>query len=265
MDGDGEWANVSLSKDENNYLLDWEVPGFTIDMIDCRVIFFDEAGNSIEITFRIQPVDRAPPIIQPIGSLTFEEGEEFDIEINISDNVKVDEITWYNLPCSTSGTHVVGPVDEPGTYEITVMVYDSSMNEAVMTFNITITEKEEETSLPSFLLPAIIIAVIMILLLIAAVLILIRMKRARESKEKEKEEEDEKRAQEEQAADKQLEYQNLYGGAPSVPDQSPPIDYQQTIPEQSPPIDHQLPTPGQIPGSEGPSTIEGEVGSEKKP
>ena len=118
FDNDGVW--VPQQGDAGDYNL--------------SVIVSDgESEITLPLTIHIEKVN-LPPVFEPIGDLTYNEGDFIALPINITDE---DEVIVTYSGYMNSRTHLAS-YDDAGVYEETVVASDSANHTVTQTFTITI-------------------------------------------------------------------------------------------------------------------------------
>jgi len=137
--GNGEKNSATMALVEGHYERSVKVPIDSLDPLNYQVSAVDKAGN--EDTFQIGTVtiiDSILPSIQDIEDITIYQGESIDIEVEASDNIGIDKISWNGAPISADNDKLAGIVNVSGTFTITVAVQDEAKNSAETEFTLTV-------------------------------------------------------------------------------------------------------------------------------
>jgi len=110
----------------------------------------DEAGNSAEVTRMIQVKDLMAPTIIPHSNLTIVTGDRLTFsDLGSTDNIGISEYRWsVSGPENTRtllGHEMIYYFSRSGEYKITLTLIDSSGNEAIDEFTVTVQDPDAST------------------------------------------------------------------------------------------------------------------------
>ncbi|MCK5774132.1 MAG: hypothetical protein KAH57_10130 [Thermoplasmata archaeon] len=136
--GDVEGEKMLIESAVRQYSARFPVGEYT-GLVSLKIRALDSSGNVLETDLPpLFVADGIPPTIDRIEDVEVLAGELFNITISAQDNMGTVSIIWEGLPFAGDGSFVSGSVDEPGIYEVLVIVTDPDGNEVNGSFQITV-------------------------------------------------------------------------------------------------------------------------------
>ncbi len=131
---------------------------------------FDAAGNHDSDMMTVTIIDTDPPVARYWISEDMKLGHNIVMDASGSeDNVGITAVEWHVTHKGTTtvlrDTMVEMPIEEPGTYKVTLVVRDAAGNEATEDWSFYVAPKASEADVPSWLVPG------MVAVLAAAMLV----------------------------------------------------------------------------------------------
>jgi PKD repeat protein len=144
----------------------FDVPGEYL----VSLVVLDDAGNHDTDVMRVQVVDTDPPIARFWASENVKVGQTAIFDASGSeDNVGIKVVEWRVDHGGTTnvlrGTMAQFPINDPGTYKVTLAIRDAAGNEATEDWSFYVAPKASEADAPSWLVPG------MVAVLAAAMLV----------------------------------------------------------------------------------------------
>jgi hypothetical protein len=180
--GDDQEEIIQLEGSDCGYQYCFEIPMDSLEELHFYLSARDTTGNrGVTDERTVNVIDGVNPTISSIRDLTINEGESINITVDADDNIGIASIQWYGSPIPAHDRYLDGSVLQPGTFNITVLVTDSSGNNASCCFNLTVLPLEVEISEEegSLLIPIIGIAAAVFVILIIVILAVYLYKRAK--------------------------------------------------------------------------------------
>ena len=117
------------------------------------------------------PISLGVKLIPPLS-------DSFRIDIEASDNIGVESISWENAPFQASGFSFEGSADQPGNYTVRIIVEDAEGNKAETSFLIRVVDDSGNETIDDdspgedndYLIPASIIAITVLVILVVTFL-----------------------------------------------------------------------------------------------
>jgi len=142
--GEGQHENVTMSG-INTITFSISIPLDSVDPFNYIVHVKDINGNWNQTSVKsISILDNDGPLILEIEDISISLGEEVNIKINASDNIGIVKYEWINSPIESTSDLLQGIPEEPGTYNIILIVHDQNGNNASIQFTISVEPLEKD-------------------------------------------------------------------------------------------------------------------------
>ena len=134
----------------------------------------DTSGNKLPLgEMQSTIVDVIRPEVQPLPDVTLRVGEALHVGVVANDNYEVVSYQWSGAPFEADGSEVWVELEEEGTYEIVVTVFDERGNEDSTTFVLTVRPVVDGTA--AWLLNSLlVISIVVVLALVASMVMWFR-------------------------------------------------------------------------------------------
>lgn len=165
------WYNITKKEEMNKWI--FYTPVNLIGKLSFQIIAEDSTSNmnsTKEYFFYV--IDTIKPSINSIDNITVKKGQLLIIEIEASDNIEVEEIEWIGLDNSPNNFVWEGRLTEKGDFNISVIVRDTSGNQAKTFFVIIVEDNNEKSNIN--MIRIVIISTLLLLILIPILVLILR-------------------------------------------------------------------------------------------